>query len=171
LALADDLLTQAKHLARREPNRPKQASLRRAVSTAYYALFHLLASDGARKLAPAQPDRLRARVQRAFDHRTMKEVCAKYGLAASASNLPPHLADLTIAPFEPEFSRIGDAFVELQEARHRADYDVATPFDRNDVLQKIDLVERAFSDWDAVRSEVNANVFLAALLLNSYWKR
>jgi hypothetical protein len=35
---AHDLLEQAKHLANREKKRPRQASLRRAVSTAYYAL-------------------------------------------------------------------------------------------------------------------------------------
>jgi uncharacterized protein (UPF0332 family) len=38
----DDLLEQALHLAKREKKKPRQASLRRAVSTAYYALFHLL---------------------------------------------------------------------------------------------------------------------------------
>jgi len=37
--LAEDLLEQANHLARRERGKPKQASLRRAVSTAYYACF------------------------------------------------------------------------------------------------------------------------------------
>ena len=41
----EDLLEQAKHLASRERTKPKQASLRRAVSTAYYALFHLLISE------------------------------------------------------------------------------------------------------------------------------
>jgi uncharacterized protein (UPF0332 family) len=29
-------------LARREPRRPKEASLRRSISAAYYALFHQL---------------------------------------------------------------------------------------------------------------------------------
>jgi len=43
----DHLLEQAHHLAKRERNRPRQASLRRAVSTAYYALFHLLISEAA----------------------------------------------------------------------------------------------------------------------------
>lgn len=43
MAFPDDLLEQAVHLARREPGRPRQASLRRAISTAYYALFHLQA--------------------------------------------------------------------------------------------------------------------------------
>ena len=41
MSFPNDLLEQARHLANREPKRPKQASLRRAVSTAYYALFHL----------------------------------------------------------------------------------------------------------------------------------
>jgi uncharacterized protein (UPF0332 family) len=40
-----DLLEQAKHLANREKKRPRQASLRRAVSTVYYALFHLLVHE------------------------------------------------------------------------------------------------------------------------------
>src|SRR5207237_8369588 len=39
----DDLLELADHLARREPRRPKQVSLRRAISSAYYAVFHALA--------------------------------------------------------------------------------------------------------------------------------
>jgi hypothetical protein len=39
---SDHLPEQAKHLANREKKKPRQASLRRAVSTGYYALFHLL---------------------------------------------------------------------------------------------------------------------------------
>jgi len=42
MAYPDHLLEQAKHLAKREKKKPRQASLRRAVSTAYYSLFHLL---------------------------------------------------------------------------------------------------------------------------------
>ena len=38
MSLHQDLLAQARHLLRKEPRRPKQASLRRAVSAAYYAL-------------------------------------------------------------------------------------------------------------------------------------
>lgn len=45
MSFADDLLTQAYHLANKERKNPKQASLRRAVSTAYYALFHLLIDE------------------------------------------------------------------------------------------------------------------------------
>jgi hypothetical protein len=45
MPFADDLLEQAHHLVTREEGEPKQASLRRAVSTAYYALFHLLIDE------------------------------------------------------------------------------------------------------------------------------
>jgi hypothetical protein len=42
MSLHADLLEQAGNLARLDPTRPKQVNLRRAVSSAYYALFHLL---------------------------------------------------------------------------------------------------------------------------------
>jgi len=42
MSLAADLLEQAAHLASRERGRPRQVSLRRAISTAYYSLFHLV---------------------------------------------------------------------------------------------------------------------------------
>jgi len=45
MTFAKDLLEQANHLARREQRKPKQARLRRAVSTAYYAVFHLLVAE------------------------------------------------------------------------------------------------------------------------------
>lgn len=55
-----DLIEQAHHLATEEPRRPKQASLRRAVSAAYYAVFQaiscefaaLLPADAAAKARP-----------------------------------------------------------------------------------------------------------------------
>lgn len=42
MSLPNELLAQARHLATKEPRRPRDASLRRSVSAAYYALFHLL---------------------------------------------------------------------------------------------------------------------------------
>ena len=45
VSLPRDLLAQARLLATKESSRPKQASLRHAISAAYYALFHLLVTD------------------------------------------------------------------------------------------------------------------------------
>ena len=66
MSLHHDLLEQAKHLTGRERGRPKQASLRRAVSTAYYALFHLLVDEATR--CWSSDPKLRRLVGRAFSH-------------------------------------------------------------------------------------------------------
>ena len=70
MAYADDLLEQAQHLAKREKNKPRQASLRRAVSTAYYALFHLLIAEAALNWKRAHQRHLFAR---SFEHARMKQ--------------------------------------------------------------------------------------------------
>jgi hypothetical protein len=44
----EDLIEHALFLATLNPGQPKQADLRRAVSAAYYALFHLLTTEAAR---------------------------------------------------------------------------------------------------------------------------
>ena len=65
----DDLLEQAYELAHKEPTNPKQASLRRAVSTAYYALFHLLIDDAVSKW---EVERQRSILARTFEHSKMR---------------------------------------------------------------------------------------------------
>jgi hypothetical protein len=72
MAFADDLLEQAYHLAKRERRNPRQASLRRAVSTAYYAVFHLLIDEA---VGNWTIERQRSALARTFDHGKMKKVC------------------------------------------------------------------------------------------------
>jgi len=72
MPFADDLLEQAYHLAKRERKHPKQASLRRAVSTAYYALFHLLIDEAVGNWGIV---RQRSILARTFDHGKMRSVC------------------------------------------------------------------------------------------------
>jgi hypothetical protein len=68
----EDLLQQAYDLASREPTDPKQASLRRAVSTASYALFHLLIDEAVSKWAI---QRQRSVLARTFEDGRMKGIC------------------------------------------------------------------------------------------------
>ncbi len=126
-----DLLDQAAYLATREPKKPKQASLRRAVSAAYYALFHLLTADGARRLSPTRPDGLRSLIQRAFNHGEMRRVCKsiadKHKAAiknGQASRHPSFGRPLITFPLDPSLFAVVQAFVDLQEARNEADYDL-----------------------------------------------
>jgi hypothetical protein len=81
MAYADDLLELAKHLANLEPVNPRQACLRRTVSTAYYALFHLLISEAT--LNWGRPE-LRSELGRVFGHGKMKSASVEMrsGLAA-----------------------------------------------------------------------------------------
>ncbi len=55
-------------------------------------------------------------------------------------------------------------FVDLQQARHEADYDLVRRFGRVEVLDLLDEVERAFADWRLVRGSVQADAFLVGLL-------
>jgi uncharacterized protein (UPF0332 family) len=164
VSLHSDLIEQAEHLAKREPKKPRQASLRRAVSAAYYALFHMLIDDGALKLIPNEPISLRAQAQRAFAHGEMKKTCEQFGKSAVFS----HLLAL---PVEAELTRVAAAFVDLQQQRHAADYDLSQTFDQLRVSLIIDQAKKATLDWRAVRHTPNANVFLVALLLGTRWNR
>ena len=126
-----DLLDQAQHLATRETKKPKQASLRRAVSTAYYALFHLLVADGAKRLSPAKSDALRLLIQRAFNHGEMRNVCKSFadGHRAAIKNgqpgqPPPATRKLITLPLDIQLFGVIQAFIELQEARTEADYNL-----------------------------------------------
>ena len=85
MAFADDLLEQAYHLANKERDSPTQASLRRAVSTAYYALFHLLIDEAVRQWAV---ERQRSALGRAFEYKAMKNVCEDYVKAFYSAGKP-----------------------------------------------------------------------------------
>lgn len=160
-----DLLRQATHLARREPRHPRQASLRRAVSAAYYALFHLLIRDATVLLITPQP--VRARFARAFDHAEMKQASQAF-----ASATPTKVVTLTGGLLIPtELQQVASTFVALQEARHEADYNLATVFTRLEVNNLVARVRQAFQDWSAVRTDPAAQMYLAALLLWKRWNR
>jgi uncharacterized protein (UPF0332 family) len=166
VSIHKDLLEQAKHLVYRETNRPKQASLRRAVSAAYYALFHLLVSEATKLIRPA---RIRVHVRRLYEHGSMRSVCKTWALG-SVANLPTQSAAIATSPIEPDLRAVAAAFVDLQEARHRADYDLTQLFTRSDSIQLVSRADSAFSDWKAVRSSDNASAFLAALLFERRWR-
>lgn len=64
----------------------------------------------------------------------------------------------------PALQSVARVFLELQQARHDADYDPAKRFTRQGVLNLVDLVEQAFRDWDAASSDPFRPVFLLLLL-------
>jgi uncharacterized protein (UPF0332 family) len=138
----DDLLDQALHLARRDPTRPKQASLRRAVSTAYYALFHLLISEA---VSYWRLKRQRTLLARSFDHRKMKGVC---------HNCRSQIADLRA---------VAKTFVDLQDSRHRADYDNSGVWTKMEAMSAIKRARTAFTMWRGIKTHAEAQGLLLSL--------
>ena len=157
----NDLLEQAYHLANREPKRPKQASLRRAVSTAYYALFHLLSTETSKNWRrPAE----RSTVARMFEHGAMARVCTtkRDELTAYFKTRPTASHELKVLR---DIQLIASTFVLMRQHRETADYDSSTRWTRTDALEKIQSVDAAFKSWNAIRDEHEAQNFLVTLLL------
>jgi hypothetical protein len=76
----NDLFAQAEALARLDLRKPKQVNLRRALSSAYYAVFHVLIDEAccvqfgaAHAQAP-----FRNVLVRAYAHNVMKVACASF---------------------------------------------------------------------------------------------
>ena len=175
MALHDDLLALARRLVPPVPPPPApvpppppivEADLRRGVSTAYYALFHLLIHEAMARIV-ADPT-LRSRVGRSFDHGKMKQVCEEYSGATVVAGVLTVRSGVAIAA---QLQDIGTAFVDLQQARHDADYDTATPMGHPDADSKVTTAENAFRDWAACQADQSSGVFLTDLFLRSVLKR
>jgi hypothetical protein len=163
VSLHADLLEQARQLAQLDPRRPKQASLRRAVSSAYYALFHLLAAE-ASALYAAEPV-IVARISRTLNHNEMKRASSMIANDKLPKGLHPPGGGYA-APLD--LKMVANAFVTLQQARHEADYDLARTFRRREVLDFVQSSRDAMDAWDRVRKTDDARLYLACFHL---WKR
>jgi hypothetical protein len=69
----------------------------------------------------------------------------------------------------PEFVRLAETFVWLQEQRHLADYDRVRTFDKSEARDALSRTEAAFRDWEQIRTTPAAQVFLVLLLLGDRW--
>lgn len=142
------LLDAADALVERGPK--SSAFRRRAVSTAYYAVFHALAKGCAGFVLPSErpSSDMYEQVYRALDHKPLKTA---FGRDPLRSN--------------DRLRSIGDLVIKLQSERHRADYLPPT----NDVFslnQAKDLVEqarRAVADIEAL-NDSDLGVLAVALL-------
>jgi len=160
MAYADDLLELAQHLASLEPANPRQACLRRAVSTAYYSLFHLLISEATSNWGRAE---LRPELGRVFEHGKMKNasVGKRAELDAHFRRIPPASPELAVFK---HLHTVAHTFIQLQQRREEADYDTGKEWTQMDVLTQIDAVGAAFESWNLIREEPIAQAYLVSLL-------
>ncbi len=169
--LHGQLLEQAMHLATRDRHRPRMANLRRAVSSAYYGLFHLLVHEATCRFLPARPAdtrtlALRRTLARSLAHKEMKNTSRLF--AGLSSHWPPWLAPLlgSRGSVPLAIRSLARTFVLLQEARHEADYDISRAFTRQEVRLLIDEARTAERGWrKGARTQEIATLYLYALVL------
>ncbi|MDE2760139.1 MAG: hypothetical protein OXH90_07575 [Paracoccaceae bacterium] len=148
----DDLIKTARGLVNLDQNSHGQANLKRALSTAYYAMFHALCRNCADSFVGTEEDNRSQRAwehaYRVLDHKPTKNRCNDQEFKRS---FPEGVQD---------FAR---KFIELQEKRHDADYNPSYTLTSNDVLNDIGIAEiaikklnsaaikdkRAFAVWTA----------------------
>jgi uncharacterized protein (UPF0332 family) len=154
MAYHDDLLAHALELVHISP--PSQLTLRRAVSAAYYAVFHLLIFEATSNWGHTA---LRTSLARAFEHGTMK----------TASN---RILDTKKFPFPGEDQTVverlrfvAQTFSQLQEDRHFADYNLTEELDPAEALAQVKAAETIFSTWPSIRGRQIAQAYLVSLLV------
>jgi hypothetical protein len=108
--LVADLIELAESLATREKLRPREASLRRAISTAYYALFNRLAELCADELVGwNKPWEVFSPIYRSLDHGYAQKILTERSAEKSH-------------PLGRGVERLGVIFRELQATREWVDY-------------------------------------------------
>ena len=147
-SLVTHQLENARAIAKLDRRRPRQASLRRSVSTAYYALFQALCEACADKLVGwDKPWAAFTPIFRALEHSRALQTLMHRSFANT-----------------PELQRLGFAFSELQEAREWADYNPeprpnfdatrnSPPFTRSETYTPIELAEEAVQILDRIDEE------------------
>lgn len=103
---------------------------------------------------------LRDLLRRAFLHGEMRTTSAAF----SGGQLPSSLAGALHGPVPTDLRLVAEVFVQLQQARHEADYDLSRSFVRSEVTDLIAESRIAFTRWRAIRRSEAGRLYLAALL-------
>lgn len=148
----EHLLDQASRLiAASGAGKPRQADLRRAISCAYYALFHHVVAAAAdefigrtRKHRPEY-----SLAYRSIDHQRLREICTDL-----SKQMPPQKYASFIGKkgLGDNIRAFATALIDLQEKRHAADYDPRASFRASDALLAISTSRDAMTRFGKATS-------------------
>lgn len=166
MSIPADLLVQARNLATSDTKKPKQANLRRAVSSAYYALFHFISEESAKIVVGSGPQARMRRdlARRAVAHTRLKEVCQEF-LKPTPRNLLKPYWPATGTPGNADISTVCDNFMALQVLRHTADYDFTVKISRFEALDACDKAKEAIDAWNKLKNRDPDAVALFAMCI------
>ena len=133
---ADLIATARRTLGNSGKRRPRQSDLKRTVSTTYYAVFHQLCWTVADTFIGGQNSERSTpawrQAYRSHEHGFVKSQCCNTSV---------------VARFPQAVQDNANAFVEIQVARHLADYDPLHRLVRSEVKAEIDRAEQIIKDF------------------------
>lgn len=150
------LLDQADRLIRAPvAGPPRDVDLRRAISSAYYALFHAVMTGIADTLVGRthQNTPRYALAYRGVDHRALKILCI------DIQKSPPPIkyrSYVSADRFGSDLKDFASAMVDLQIARHMADYDPRSRYRMIDATFNIDLARTRLAHWKRIDTDEKA---------------
>lgn len=169
----DELIELAYQLAGRGagPGRPRTVNLRRAISSAYYALFHELVHWAGRKAVweATGRDTERWTLARWYQHADLRRVCGWFVAAGRGDrSLPAGVEVLLAGASKPAgvpagLVDVAEAFEELYAARQRADYDHHYEVTRRHALDLVGNAATAIKAWRSLPDDYYSEVFLTLL--------
>ena len=120
---------------------PEDTEYRRAVSAAYFALFHAVTLRAVELLVPGDAPRQRYERVRDFEHAALRGV-AQW---ASDAGTPPRsvASDAALARRDARVRMVARALLRLNAERQRADYDHFARFTEPHTTPLIDIAEEA----------------------------
>ncbi len=132
-----------------------QTHLKRAVSTAYYAMFHAVCANTAALLPGTSGDPAESaawlQAYRGPEHTHVRNQCRNAGL---------------IDPFPPEIRNFAQTFVRTQSYRNQADYNSLSDFRPAEVSQIIYDAENAINQLAATPANIRRAFAVTTLLRN-----
>ena len=144
---------------------------RRAVSAAYYALFHQVTINLARRASTGLPDAVGWALCRTFSHTKLKEatdLMMRRPDELRRSTRPTLTTDLVDRALDSEGMAIfARGFGPLQQARHEADYDHTTVIDRTTAELWVQDAEALVAIVDGVYDESAWQAFTTLVLLKT----
>lgn len=115
---------------------------RRAVSAAYYAVFHAVTLACADHVAPGSSGDDRGALARMINHRDLRTVAGW----VSGDRPPDHVAGIVAALRSDGASavvRVAETIKRLVDAREEADYNHRMPFDQDEARMHVSLAQEA----------------------------
>jgi uncharacterized protein (UPF0332 family) len=158
----DHLFEQAEKLISPAAGRPRQVDIRRAISAAYYAIFHAtIAAAVDQLIGVTNRDQSRyGLAYRSVNHAWVRDLCKEIQKPTLSNKFKSYAPS---QGFGPNVAAFAAAVVDLQEKRHSADYDVMIRMNRSDAALAI-ATGRAALNRFSTASELQRSAFLSLLL-------